>query len=200
MRIISRLWITNMPLESKLSARSQNQCELCSSKSPLVIVTVEPSSASQDHLIHLCETCNHQMSGDVEQDPKHWHCLNEKIWSPIPAVQVSAYRQLQKLSTEPWAQQILETAYLEPEIQAWADSLGDQIQDENPITKDSNGTQLNDGDTVTLIKDLDVKGAGFTAKRGTAVRGISLTGDPENIEGRVNGVRIVLKTCFLKKS
>jgi len=51
-----------------------------------------------------------------------------------------------------------------------------------------------------LIKDLDVKGAGFTAKRGTAVRNISLTSNPEHIEGRVNGTRIVLLTCFLKKS
>lgn len=66
--------------------------------------------------------------------------------------------------------------------------------------KDSNGVTLNAGDTVTIIKDLNVKGAGFTAKRGTAVRNISLTSNPEQIEGRVNGVKIVLLTCFLKKS
>jgi protein PhnA len=55
------------------------------------------------------------------------------------------------------------------------------------------------GDNVTLIKDLDVKGGNFTAKRGTPVRNISLTDNPEHIEGRVNGVRIVLLTCYLKK-
>jgi protein PhnA len=60
---------------------------------------------------------------------------------------------------------------------------------------------LQAGDTVVLIKDLDVKGAGFTAKRGTAVRGISLVADnPEQIEGRVNGQQLVLLTKFVKKS
>ena len=55
-------------------------------------------------------------------------------------------------------------------------------------------------DTVTLIKDLNVKGANFTAKRGTAVRGISLVADnAEQIEGRVNGQKIVILTQFVKK-
>ena len=57
------------------------------------------------------------------------------------------------------------------------------------------------GDNVTLIKDLDVKGTGFTAKRGTAVRNIGLVAnDAEHIEGRVNGVKIHILTCYLKKS
>jgi protein PhnA len=60
---------------------------------------------------------------------------------------------------------------------------------------------LASGDSVTLIKDLEVKGAGFTAKRGTAVRTISLVQEnPEHIEGRVNGQRIVILTKFVKKS
>ena len=52
---------------------------------------------------------------------------------------------------------------------------------------------------MTLIKDLDVKGAGFTAKRGTVVKNIIVGDDPEHIEGRVNKTKIYLKTCFLKK-
>ena len=56
------------------------------------------------------------------------------------------------------------------------------------------------GDGVTLIKDLDVKGAGFTAKRGTLVRPIRLTDNPEHVEGKVNKMAIVLKTQFLKKA
>lgn len=56
------------------------------------------------------------------------------------------------------------------------------------------------GDNVVLIKDLPVKGAGFTAKRGTPVRGISLVLDnPDHIEGRVEGQRIVILTQFVKK-
>jgi protein PhnA len=66
--------------------------------------------------------------------------------------------------------------------------------------RDANGVPLANGDTVVLIKDLTVKGAGFTAKRGTAVRNISVVQDtPEHIEGRVEGQRIVILTEFVKK-
>ncbi len=67
-------------------------------------------------------------------------------------------------------------------------------------TRDSNGTELKDGDTVTLIKDLPVKGAGVTIKRGTTVKNISLTDNPEEIDCRTKEVKgLVLKTCFVKK-
>lgn len=64
----------------------------------------------------------------------------------------------------------------------------------------SNGTVLNAGDNVTLIKDLVVKGGGFTAKRGTLVKSIFLTSNPRHVEGRVNGSVIVLVSAFLKKA
>lgn len=64
----------------------------------------------------------------------------------------------------------------------------------------SNGTPLAEGDAVALIKELEVKGAGFTAKRGTLVKGIHLTADAGMVEGRANGITIVLKTQFLKKA
>lgn len=69
------------------------------------------------------------------------------------------------------------------------------------MAKDSNGNELNNGDNVTLIKDLKVKGAGATLKRGTLVKNIKLTGKDSEIEGRIDkmGV-IVLKTEFLKKA
>lgn len=65
--------------------------------------------------------------------------------------------------------------------------------------KDSNGTILIDGDSVTLIKDLKVKGSSITLKRGTVVKKIRLTDDAEEVDCRVNGTSIVLKTMFLKK-
>ncbi len=69
------------------------------------------------------------------------------------------------------------------------------------IVKDSNGTILNSGDSVTLIKDLKVKGTSITLKRGTLVKNIRLTDDAEEIECNVDKVRgLVLKTCFLKKA
>lgn len=69
------------------------------------------------------------------------------------------------------------------------------------MAKDSNGNELNNGDNVTLIKDLKVKGAGATLKRGTLVKNIKLTSKDSEIEGKIDkmGV-IVLKTEFLKKA
>ena len=69
------------------------------------------------------------------------------------------------------------------------------------VTRDSNGTILNDGDSVTLIKDLKVKGTSETLKRGTLVKNIRLTGDPDEIECNTKQVKgLVLKTEFLKKA
>lgn len=69
-------------------------------------------------------------------------------------------------------------------------------------TRDTNGAILGDGDTVTLIKDLKVKGSGgVTLKRGTVVKKIRLTGDPDEIEANVDKVKgLVLKTEFVKKA
>jgi protein PhnA len=67
-------------------------------------------------------------------------------------------------------------------------------------TRDSKGTLLQEGDNVTLIKDLKVKGTNTTLKRGTMVKGIRLTSNEEEIECRVESIKgLVLKTCFLKK-
>jgi len=69
------------------------------------------------------------------------------------------------------------------------------------IVKDSNGTTLNDGDSVTLIKDLKVKGTSVTLKRGTLIKNIRLTGDPAEIECNAEKVKgLVLRTEFLKKA
>lgn len=68
------------------------------------------------------------------------------------------------------------------------------------VVKDSNGTALKDGDNVTIIKDLKVKGSSSVIKRGTLVKGIKLTDNDEEVEGRVEKSQMVLKTCFLKKA
>ena len=70
------------------------------------------------------------------------------------------------------------------------------------VVKDSNGTQLKEGDSVTVIKDLKVKGTNATLKRGTVIRNIHLVDDDaENIECNAEKVKgVVLKTCFLKKA
>jgi protein PhnA len=65
--------------------------------------------------------------------------------------------------------------------------------------RDSNGAELLDGDSVTVIKDLKVKGSSMVIKRGTKVKSIRLTDDPEHVDCKIDGSSIVLKTCFLKK-
>lgn len=68
-------------------------------------------------------------------------------------------------------------------------------------TRDSNGTLLVDGDSVTLIKDLKVKGANVTLKRGTLIKNIRTTYDPAEIECNAEKVKgLVLRTEFLKKA
>jgi len=69
------------------------------------------------------------------------------------------------------------------------------------VVKDSNGTRLADGDSVTVIKDLKVKGASETIKRGTTVKNIRLTDDPAEIECNTKQVKgLVLRTEFVKKA
>ncbi len=119
-------------------------------------------------------------------------------------MQVTAWRMLNRLSSETWARDLMDMLYLEDETLAWAKAGATDTassDDDAVVHKDTHGAVLAAGDTVTLIKDLKVKGANFTAKRGTAVRYITLVHDnPEQIEGRVNDQRIVILTEFVKKS
>ena len=91
------------------------------------------------------------------------------------------------------------------EASMWLGALAAQLsvstQNEQSTTvKDSNGTPLQEGDSVQVIKDLKVKGGSSDLKRGTLIKKIHLIGDPNNIECKVDGSTLVLKTIFLKKS
>src|SRR5690606_23344787 len=99
-------------------------------------------------------------------------------------------------------QDLLDMLYLDDEVLALAKTgIDDGETDTKPVHKDSNGNVLADGDTVVLIKDLDVKGAGFTAKRGTAVRGIRLVvKNPGHLEGRIHVHHTVILTQLVKTS
>ncbi len=192
-----------MSTEQTLQTRSESKCELCSATENLSVYEVPPESGgSADQCILLCVTCNDQIENPDNVNVNHWRCLNDSMWSQVPAVQVMAWRMLTRLSAEGWPQDLLDTLYLDDETLEWAKATGDGQTDEDSVKHlDSNGATLEAGDTVTLIKDLNVKGANFTAKRGTAVRRISLVADnPDQIEGRVNGQQIVILTKFVKKS
>lgn len=131
-------------------------------------------------------------------DGNHWRCLNDAMWSEVDAVKVIAYRMLHQLKGEGWPMDLLDMIYLDEDVLSWAK---EGVADENAVKHvDSNGAVLENGDSVVLIKDLKVKGGGFTAKRGTAVRNITLVHDnPEHIEGKVEGQRIVILTQYVKK-
>ena len=194
-----------MSIEKTLHARSESKCELCSVTEILGVYEVPPgSNGSADECVLVCAACREQIENPEKVDVHHWRCLNDSMWSQIPAVQVMAWRMLTHLRVQgqDWPQDLLDMLYLDEATQVWAQAMSEtEIHQDEVKHIDSNGTVLKAGDTVTLIKDLDVKGANFTAKRGTAVRGISLVPDnPEHIEGRVNGQQIVILTKFVKKA
>lgn len=78
-------------------------------------------------------------------------------------------------------------------------NANEENEESNDIARDSNGAELFDGDAVTVIKDLKVKGSSMVIKRGTKVKSILLTENPEEVDCKIDGSSIVLKTCFLKK-
>jgi protein PhnA len=192
-----------MSIEKILQDRCESKCELCSAAESLGVYEVPPNSnAGADECILICETCRDQIENPETVDPRHWRCLNDSMWSQVHAVQVMAWRMLTRLRAEGWPQDLLDILYLDEKVLAWAQTTGEGKEDEEKARYiDCNGVVLAAGDTITIIKDLDVKGASFTAKRGTAVRGISLVSDNnEQIEGRVNGQQIVILTKFVKKA
>lgn len=194
-----------MTIEKALNDRSGSSCELCATTDSLIVYNVPSGSEPHDNAaqsILICQNCYEQIEDPDKMDVNHWRCLNDSMWSQEPVVQVMAWRMLNRLSAEGWPQDLLDMLYLDEATLAWAQAAGEgQTSDDTVIHKDSNGVTLKAGDTVVIIKDLNVKGTSFTAKRGTAVRGISLVADnSEHIEGRVNGQQIVILTKFVKKS
>jgi protein PhnA len=186
-----------MSIEQELINRANSQCELCTGTSDLTVYEVPYGDKSANQSILVCGTCHEQLNDDSKIDENHWYCLNDSMWSELDAVKVVAYHMLHKLKN----QDLIDMIYLEEDVKTWADKGLPQEEDEDAlIYRDSNGVILNIGDTIVINKDLAVKGAGFTAKQGTAVRNISLIpNDPTHIEGRVNGVKIHLKCEFIKK-
>lgn len=190
-----------MSIQRQLSERSNNACELCGSTENLNLFIVTPKTGnSVDEVIHTCGTCSSQISEDEPMDSNHWRCLNDSMWSEVDAVKVVSYRMLHRLKSEGWPNDLLDMMYLDEEVLAWANTGVQSDGEVKLVHRDSNGVELFSGDSVTVIKDLNVKGSSLVAKRGTAVRNITLVHDNhEQIEGKVEGQRIVLLTQYVKK-
>jgi protein PhnA len=176
-------------------------CLLCASTADLVQVTLEPRRTPADE-VTLCDGCRSHLDGAALRDAASAAFLRDTIWSTDEVTQALSWRMLSRCAGEAWATELLEQVWLEERLAAWAAAglTSAAAGDDALLVRDSNGTPLIEGDAVTLIKDLEVKGAGFTAKRGTLVKAIHLTDDAGMVEGRVNGITIVLKTQFLKKA
>lgn len=185
-------------MQAALVERSNNECELCQLKESLnaFYVPESPDKTANCH-IYICGICIHNIAEKNNCDLQHFRCLTTSMWSTRPAVQVMSYRLLHKCLPEAWAQDAIDMLYLEDDNLQWAQA---GLAPEQDPTVDVNGVVLSAGDTVTVVKDLDVKGANFTAKRGTAVRNIGLSDNPLHIEGKINGQRIVLIAAYTKKS
>ncbi|WP_428775004.1 PhnA domain-containing protein [Vibrio sp.] len=184
-----------MSIESTMLERCQSKCELCGSDSPLTAFAVPPhSQVTVDQAIMVCDKC----LGEINEpkDINHWRCLNDSMWSQIPAVQVTAWRQLTRLNSESWAQDLLDMMYLEEEVQNWA-MIG-MSADDKPL--DVNGVELKKGDDVTVIKDLPIKGSSQVIKQGTVVRNINVSADDaKHIQGKVNGQAMYVIAEYCRK-
>ena len=153
-------------------------CDLCGSDKNVSAYKVEP----KDEFVNLCEECKTQIeSGNLDEG--HFQCLNDSMWSENSAVKVLTYRLLKELGRG----DLIDMMYLEPEEEAWANT-------EVEVKKDANGNILQNGDSVMVIKDLNVKG-GSTIKRGEVFKNIRLGDTP----GHILAKNIYIKTEFIKK-
>ncbi|WP_353548823.1 PhnA domain-containing protein [Sediminibacterium sp. KACHI17] len=191
-----------MKLEEILLNRSNQSCELCSSKASLQMYKVPPQDhAYAENTVMICSKCLAQVEKKEPLDYDHWRSLTETMWSEIPGVQVMAWRMLNRLSKESWAADQLDMLYLDEENLSWAKATGDHENDgEAELHTDAYGNFLQEGDTVILTKSLDIKGTSMSAKVGTVVKNIRLVKDnKEQIEGKIEGQMIVILTKYLKK-
>ncbi|MEZ5047930.1 MAG: PhnA domain-containing protein [Chitinophagaceae bacterium] len=192
-----------MKHDKELQKRSQGVCELCASNQDGAAFTIASSpDDSLNAYLWLCPTCISQIENPSTADENHWRLLTESIWSENKTIQVLSWRLLHKFAHLPYASDTLDIAYLDEDTMAWAQADGTgKIMSDSEMHKDSNGNILANGDSVVLIKTLDVKGASFDAKMGTVVKNIKLVeNNTEQIEGKVNGSQIVILTKYVRKA
>ncbi|MBD3723374.1 MAG: PhnA domain-containing protein [Flavobacteriaceae bacterium] len=186
-------------IEKKLKDRSNSKCEISGAEHDLVVYTLPPyEHESLEHSVLLAKNLAEQIENAEAMNEQDWRGLSESMWSEFLPVQVLSWRMLARLKNH----DLLDLMYLDEEALEWAKATGEGEEEEEKIVhKDSNGNILFNGDSVVLIKDLDVKGANFTAKRGAPVHNIKLVWDnAEQIEGRVEGQHIVILTQYVKKT
>lgn len=185
--------------EKRLKDRSGSKCEISGSEENLVVYLVEPKTEDvPENSILITKSLKDQIENPDTTNANDWRGLSDSMWNENLPVQIVSWRMLARLKNH----DLLDMMYLDEEALEWAKATSEGEDEEGKIVhKDSNGNLLFDGDSVVLIKDLDVKGANFTAKRGAAVHNIKVVWDnAEQIEGRVEGQHIVILTQYVKKT
>ncbi len=184
-----------MSINQALKNRNQNLCELCNTEIATIEYTVSPESdESIENQVALCTTC--LSSIDSKDSSFHWHCLEGSIWSQEPSVQALSYRILHNLKEDEWANNLMSSVDFDDDVIQWA-LRAFEVPD---VHKDAFGNVLENGDNVVLTQALNVKGANFTASKGTVVKKIKLVNDnTEQIEGKINEQVIIILTKFVKK-
>ena len=195
----------NSTIEREIRKRAEDTCELCGQADPDKISVYEVPDTPEriegaDIGLVACDKCQAEFDSE-EKDQNHWRCLNDSMWSTAPPVQVMAWRMLHRLKSYGWSQDMLDMMYMDEQQLEWAAAAGDALDKSDAlIHRDANGVVLQAGDSVVLIKDLNVKGSSMVAIQGTAVRRISLDHENETyIEGKVGDQQIVIITEYVKK-
>lgn len=184
-----------MSISPKLQERSGSICELCNTLPAHHEYTVSPKeSNSINNQVALCETCLQSLG--ATNKAAYWRFLEGTIWNPEPSIQALSYRILYTYKNEDWASDVLSSVDLDEDTVHWAMSAFE----EEEVHKDAFGNTLENGDNIVLTQALDVKGTNFTASKGTVVKRIRLvSGNPEQIEGKINDQTIVILTKYVKK-
>ena len=191
-----------MKPEEIIAARSNNICELCGSAEDVQLYEVLPQDGrDENNCLAACAKCRAQIDKKEDLDPAHWSILSTTMWSEVPAIQVVSWRMLNRLRQESWAADLLDMLYLDEASLEWAKASGDHVNDARvELHKDAYGMVLQQGDTVVLTKNLEVKGASVNARLGTVIKNIRLVADnTDQIEGKIEGQQIVILTKYVRR-
>lgn len=185
-----------MSLPEQLKNRCENICELCSTNEATHAYTVSPKDDNNiENQVAICDTCLQHIQAETFDN--YWQFLEGSIWNPVASVQALSYRIIAQCKDENWASDLLSTVDIDDNIIQWANSAFEKAD----VHKDAYGNILESGDTVVLTQALNVKGASFSAAKGTVVKRIKLVHDnTEQIEGKINDQTIVILTKYVKKS
>ncbi len=113
-------------LGKDLARRAKSKCELTGvSGVPLRAYEIPPIPADPelDRTLLVSEACHAVLERPKSLSGQEWRCLAETVWAELPAIQVASWRMLSVLALkEDWAREVLDGVFLDPEVQAWADS------------------------------------------------------------------------------